>query len=392
MRFCFVFDGLGCGGIERVGIDYCNALVERGYGVTVVNLVPAMDEFASQLSGQVRYVTRKFPRSLAPERYCTLISRAAWGRFVYPLAYVACTAAVAAKRPFLRGGLGEFDVAVAFSGHYNDLTFVASGCVKAAKRLAWLHGTVNGYALVNEGYMNLYKHFDTLVCLSDEGIEEFRDAKHWLDLPLRKLYNPIDLDVADIDEAKVKELRDSYGDFILMVARLASPKDPKTLIDAVGILKEKYGIERNCVILGDGPDMERVEQYAAASPVASLVHLAGYESEPAPYYDACSTFVLSSLNEGLPTVLLEAMAHGKPVISTNVPGAREILENGKDGVLCGIGDAEGMAFELSRLLGNEAYAAQCVEAGLKRIRDFEKGTIIRSFIDMATRGQRDEDR
>lgn len=391
MRFCFVFDGLGCGGIERVGIDYCNALVERGHEVTVVNLVPVMDEFASQLAGQVRYVTRKFPRSLAPERYCTLISRAAWGRFVYPLAYVACTAAVAAKRPFLRGGLGEFEVAVAFSGHYNDLTFVACGCVKAAKRLAWLHGTVNGYALVNEGYMNLYKHFGTLVCLSDEGIEEFRDAKHWLDLPLHKLYNPIDLDVADIDEAKVKELRDSYGDFILMVARLASPKDPETLIDAVGILKEKYGIERNCVILGDGPDMERVKQYAAASPVASLVHLAGYESDPAPYYDACGVFVLSSLNEGLPTVLLEAMAHGKPVVSTNVPGAREILENGKDGVLCGIGDAEGMAFELSRLLGNEAYAAQYVEAGLKRVRDFEKGTIIRSFIDMVTRGQRDED-
>lgn len=384
MRFCFVFDGLGCGGIERVGIDYCNALVERGHEVTVVNLVPAMDEFASQLAGQVRYVTRKFPRSLAPERYCTLISRAVWGRFVYPLAYVACTAAVASKRPFLRGGLGEFDVAVAFSGHYNDLTFLASGCVKTAKRLAWLHGTVNGYALVNEGYMNLYKHFDTLVCLSDEGIEEFRDAKHWLDLPLRKLYNPIDLDVADIDEAKVKELRDSYGDFILMVARLSSPKDPGTLIDAVGVLKKKYGVERNCVIVGDGPDMERVKRYAAASPVADLIHLVGYKSDPAPYYNACGVFVLSSLNEGLPTVLLEAMAHGKPVVSTNVPGAREILENGMDGVLCGIGDAEGMAFELSRLLGDETYAAQCVEAGLKRVRDFSEDKAIDGLLSFAT--------
>ena len=138
------------------------------------------------------------------------------------------------------------------------------------------------------------------------------------------------------------------------------------------------------MIVGDGPDMERVKRYAAASPVADLIHLVGYKSDPAPYYNACGVFVLSSLNEGLPTVLLEAMAHGKPVVSTNVPGAREILENGMDGVLCGIGDAEGMAFELRRLLGDETYAAQCVEAGLKRVRDFSEDKAIDGLLSFAT--------
>lgn len=372
MRFCFVFDGLGCGGIERVGVDYCNALIERGHEVTVVNLSPSQEEFASQLSGEVRYTVRNFPRSLAPERYSTLVSRAAWGRFAYPFAYVACSAILGAKRPFLRSGLGNFDVAIAFSGHYNDLTFVAFGCVRAVKRLAWLHGTVNGYALVGEGYMNLYKHFDTLICLSDEGIDEFRDAKHWLHLPLVKLYNPINLNTDDCDEDKVGTLRGAYGGFILMVARIAPPKDPIALINAVVILKEKYGVEKHCVIVGDGPDMEAVRRYASASSVSGLIHLVGYESDPAPYYEACELFVLSSMNEGLPTVLLEAMAHGKPVVTTNVPGAREILENGKDGLLCGIGDAEDMARQIVSILSDREIRRHYEERSLERVVDFSR--------------------
>lgn len=380
MRFTFVFDGLGCGGIERVGIDYCNALIERGHEVVVINLTPEKNEFVTQLVSGVNYIELEFPRSLAPERYSTLISRAAWGRFVYPLAYSAALAIVVARRPFLRKRLGEFNVAVAFSGHYNDLTFVALSCVKATKKLAWLHGTINSYALIGEGYINLYKYFDTLFCLNDEGLEEFKDAKHWLNLPLKKLHNPIDLDRISFDKKKSNKLRNAYGDFVLMVARLDYPKDPESLIDCMAILRDNYGIELNCVIVGDGPNMEIVKEYAAASPAAKLIHLVGYDSNPAPYYDACTMFVLSSLNEGLPTVLLEAMSHGKPVLSTNTPGGREILEGGKDGVICGIHDAEGMADEIARLYRDKSIAQQYVRAGLERVRDFEKNRIIDRFI------------
>lgn len=381
MRFVFVFDGLGCGGIERVGIEYCNSLIERGHEVTVINLAPSKDDFVTKLSNGIQYTTRKFPRELAPERYCSLVSRTEWGRYVYPFAYLASTAVVAAKRPFLRSGIGVFDVAIAFSGHFNDLTFVACGCVRAKTKLAWIHGAINGYALISDGYINLYKRFDKLVCLSDEGIEEFRDAKHWLSLPIVKIYNPIDLNRHWDNGVKTNELRASYGDYILMVARLSSPKDPETLINAVSILRDKYGIEKNCLIVGDGPDMERVSESISTSSVADLVHLIGYEDNPAPYYEACELFVLSSLNEGLPTVLLEAMALGKPVVSTNVPGAREILEGGKDGLLCGIGDSEDMAKCLAFLYGDPSAMARYADLGLTRIQSFSKERIIDLFLD-----------
>ncbi len=390
MRFAFVFDGLGCGGIERVGVDYCNALIECGHEVTVINLVPSMDEFARQLSTNIKYIPMKFSRHIAPERYCSLISRAAWGRFVYPLVYLATSLVVVAKRLCLRNKLGSFDVAIAFSGHFNDLTFVSFGCASAEKKLAWIHGTINSYALISDGYVNLYKHFDKLVCLSDEGIEEFRDAKHWLDLPLVKIHNPIDL-CRHGDDGEIKnKLRESYGDYILMVARLAPPKDPETLIDAVAILREKYGIEKKCVIVGDGPDMEKVSKSIAGSSVPDLVHLVGYENNPVPYYQACEVFVLSSLNEGLPTVLLEAMAWGKPVVSTNVPGAREILEGGKDGLLCRIKDPEDMAKCLAFLYSDSTAMTQYSELALSRVQSFSKHKIMDQFLRCIVEGGPDE--
>lgn len=370
MRFAFVFDGLGCGGIERVGIQYCNSLADRGHDVTVVNLVPSVNEFVSRLSDKITYTTSSLPRRLSPERYCSLISRAAWGRFVYPLLYSVCSVAIAVKSAITRKQFSHFDVAIAFSGHFNDLTFVSSGCVKAKKKLAWIHGSVNSYALISDGYINLYKHFDLLVCLSDEGLEEFKDAKHWLNFPLVKLYNPINLYPPEEDRQKINELQKAYGDYILMVARLASPKDPKTLVDAVAILREEYGIERNCLIVGDGPDMNDLGEYVVNSSVADLVHLIGYDSNPLPYFRACRVFVLSSLNEGLPTVLLEAMALGKPVVSTNVSGAREILEGGKDGILCGIKDAEDMARNIAKLFDSELIYQHYAESALRRIEDF----------------------
>lgn len=385
MKFAFVFDGLGCGGIERVGIGYCNALVERGHEVTVINLVPSANEFVSQLSNKVIYIAKNFPRAAAPERYSTLVSRTAWGRYAYPAIYAFSSVATSIAKPCLRRGLGSYDIAIAFSGHFNDLTFAALGFVKARRAIAWLHGTINSYGLISDGYINLYKHFDKLVCLSDEGIEEFRSAKHWLNLPLVKLYNPIDLSCPGRDAAKSDGLRMTYGDYILMVARLASPKDPKTLIDAVALLKDKYGIEKNCVIVGDGPDVAEIQRYVADSSVSSLIHLVGYDNNPTPYFDACGVFVLSSLNEGLPTVLLEAMSLGKPVVATNVPGAREILEGGKDGLLCGIKDAENMAGCLACLYEEPAVAARYSELGLDRVKAFDKTMIIDRFLNLVVK-------
>lgn len=192
------------------------------------------------------------------------MKRAAWGRFLYPAAFTFCSIAVAVMRPFLKRGLGVFDAAIAFSGHYNDLTFVSFGCVKAKKKLAWLHGGLSGYGLTSDGYLNLYKHYDGLVTLCDDGIEEFEHTNWFLSYTLRKIYNPVNINSADIYRDEIEKLRSKYGSFALMVARLDYPhKDPFTVIDAVKQINEKNGKRLNLVIVGDGPDRHKVESFVA---------------------------------------------------------------------------------------------------------------------------------
>lgn len=384
MKFAFVLDGLSCGGVERVAVTYCNALVERGHSVTVINLLPAETEFKCELLPEVKYEEVLYSKKMAPERYCSLISRCAWGRFIYPVVYLILMIALLLRRPFLRRRFGDFDVAISFSGHYNDLTLVAFDCISAKKKVAWLHGSVNSYALISDGFVNLYRRFNKLICLSREGEQEFRSAKHWIDLPIVQLYNPIDLAIEDVGLDVSRGLEEKYGDYILTVARLAYPKDIRTLIKALEILKNKYEIEKQLVVVGDGPDSGQLVDFAKKSTVSDRVHFVGYTNDPSPYYESCNVFVLSSLSEGLPTVLLEAMSRGKPVVSTDTIGANEILQAGKYGILCGIGDAFSMARGIARICGDAHLSNQYVDAARTRVKDFEKNRIISGFLEIVT--------
>lgn len=373
MRLCFVFDGIGCGGIERVGVDYCNALVSIGHDITVVNLAPSKNDFVSQLSEGISYIERTLPREVAPERYCTLTKRYPWGRFAYPVVFLACTALIAAGKPAFRRGLNSFDAAIAFSGHYNDLTFVASGCVGAKTSVAWLHGGLNGYALISDGYLNLYKHFDGLVCLSDEGIEEFEYSNSYLNLNVRKIYNPIRIRDKDVSREVGARILEQCGDFALMVARLDYPqKDPFTAIEAINEVNLCYGHELNLVIVGDGPCRSEVERCIDELDMRGKVTLVGYDSNPAPYYAASKIVVhASAAAEGLPTVMLEGMAFGKPVVATEArTGPKEILGNNEYGLLCRVKDSKDMARQISSLLDDEDLYSHYAAKSIERIKDF----------------------
>lgn len=372
MKFAFVFDGLGYGGIERVGVDYCNALVSRGHDVTVINLTPAKNEFVKQLSDNVSYITRYFPRALAPERYNTLVKRAAWGRFVYPLAYSLFTIVVMFKRLVDRRALADFDVAIAFSGHYNDLTFVGLKSILARNRIAWLHGSINSYALISSGYLNLYKYFDGLVTLCDDGVEEFEYSHSYLKYQIRKIYNPINV-ADDVAQADIDLVKGKYGDFALMVARLDYPhKDPFTVIEAIKQVNQIKNKELNLVIVGDGPDRQKVEKFIVSQGMQDKVYLAGYQSNPAPFYAACSLVVHASAGtEGLPTVILEGMAHKKPIVATDVrTGPKEILGYNEFGLLCKPKDPDDMARQIGFVIGDKERYRYYANKSAERVQDF----------------------
>jgi glycosyltransferase involved in cell wall biosynthesis len=137
---------------------------------------------------------------------------------------------------------------------------------------------------------------------------------------------------------------------ILGVGKLEVQKDFPTLIRAFAQVRQVR--PARLMILGWGPDRPKLEALVEELALESDVSLLGYVDNPYPYMAKASVFVLSSAWEGLPTVLIEAMAVGTPVVSTDCPsGAAEILGNGKYGLLTPVGDSQALAEKILQVLG-----------------------------------------
>lgn len=153
---------------------------------------------------------------------------------------------------------------------------------------------------------------------------------------------------------------------ILGVGRFTYQKDFFTLLEAFSIIRS----EQLCrlVILGDGPLRQPLQDKIKELDLSASVDLPGFVPDALPYMARSSVFVLSSRYEGLSNVLIEALAAGTPVVSTNCPsGSSEILEEGRLGPLVPVGDARAMAEAISSVLSNPPDP-QLVQKSLQRFR------------------------
>ena len=138
---------------------------------------------------------------------------------------------------------------------------------------------------------------------------------------------------------------------LLSVGNLIPLKGHDLCIDALALLRNTHPDAR-LVILGAGPEEERLRAHAAAQGLAAVVQLAGTvpNAELAPWYSAADVLLLASSREGWPNVLLEAMACGTPVVATNVGGVPEIVSTDAAGHLIAERSGEALARSLVLLL------------------------------------------
>ncbi|WP_298976336.1 glycosyltransferase [uncultured Roseobacter sp.] len=157
---------------------------------------------------------------------------------------------------------------------------------------------------------------------------------------------------------------------LLFVGRLAPVKGLRVLLAALAELSDLPNLR--LVLVGDGPDRARLE--AAAAPLGDRVTFTGYlsQTEVAQALQACDIFVLPSFAEGVPVVLMEALASEKPVIATQVAGVGELVEEGKSGFLVPPGDADTLADRIRTLVGDpELRAAMGQHGRAKVVTDFD---------------------
>jgi len=139
------------------------------------------------------------------------------------------------------------------------------------------------------------------------------------------------------------------GPVIGTLGRLVAVKDHATLLRAFAILRASR--KARLVIFGEGPLEAETRALATDLSIADDVLFAGYVNDPAACYAAIDLLVLSSTSEGFGNVLIEAMAYGVPVVSTDAPhGPREILDDGRFGPLVPIADPAALATQLQNSL------------------------------------------
>jgi glycosyltransferase involved in cell wall biosynthesis len=127
------------------------------------------------------------------------------------------------------------------------------------------------------------------------------------------------------------------------VGRFADQKDHAMLLAAFHIVHRQMS-EVKLILFGDGPNRSRLEHQRSQLELTDVVDMPGFTPEPFAQMAAADVFVLSSIYEGLPTVLAEALACGTTCVSTDCPsGPREILEDGKYGYLVPVADAPALA-------------------------------------------------
>jgi colanic acid/amylovoran biosynthesis glycosyltransferase len=156
---------------------------------------------------------------------------------------------------------------------------------------------------------------------------------------------------------------------ILCLGRLTPAKGQAVLLDAVRLLQDE-GRQVQATIAGDGPDGPRLRKRAVGLGVEDRCRFPGAvnPSRIQALYQAADVFVLPSFAEGIPVVLMEAMAMGVPCVSTTVNGIPELIESGRQGILVPPSEAKALAGAIARLMDDPAYRAELAAEARKKVR------------------------
>jgi glycosyltransferase involved in cell wall biosynthesis len=199
----------------------------------------------------------------------------------------------------------------------------------------------------------LKSFFDRVVVVTNQLLSDFPKLKR------RVIRNGLDLSRFATNDLKRQEIRTSFGisdDHIVVatVGRLSKEKNQTLLLKAACRLNPYYPNLR-FLIIGNGPEEENLKQFIKQKDLSKCVIMAGHIAQIESVYQAMDIFALTSLTEGVPLTILEAMASHIPVIATKVGGIPEIIQHGKNGILINSDDETALSETIGDLMRNETH-------------------------------------
>ena len=217
---------------------------------------------------------------------------------------------------------------------------------------AWIYGVftqiISPVKLVHTEHSNVFEHekfrfvferflavFTSKIIADSQMVADYMVTKqHIAQKKIITIWNGVDIDLFQntIQHNGPPEAWAKNKLVLGCVARLVPVKDHNTLLSAFKLIISSFP-ETHLLLVGDGPERERIEEKADQLNISQNVTISGFTDDVRPYLALTDIFVLSSLSEGIPISLLEAMASGLPVVATSVGGTPEVIENGITGYL-----------------------------------------------------------
>jgi glycosyltransferase involved in cell wall biosynthesis len=321
-RIALVLPNLSGGGAERVNLLLAEELLSRGYAVDLV-LMRQQGELLGKVPTSVRLTClgadriRQVPRLLA--RYLREQTPSALLANMCPLTTVSIIAHRLARSAARLVVLDHANL----SEHYADRGWMQRSMMRAS---------LHAYRLADSRVAVSKGVADNLAALS--GMRRSR---------FEVIYNPIKVSPADASQEKIINALwpNCGGKRLLTVGTLKNEKNQALLIAAFAKLIED--VDACLMILGEGELRPVLESLVNKLGVGNRVAMPGFVDDPAPFYRSANLFVLSSNYEGFGNVIVEALACGTPVVSTDCPGGPgEIVDGGRYGMLCPVGNQDAL--------------------------------------------------
>ena len=232
-------------------------------------------------------------------------------------------------------------------------------------------------------YRSLYRRVDYIVSLCEAMSQDLLTS---FNVPSRKviqIYNPIDFDRLQQLSSRVSNPYETAGPNLIAVGRLENQKGFDLLLDAMVLVSRSCPSAR-LTILGEGPLRGRLEQQRNELGLGQSVRLLGFQENPFHYYSWADLFVLVSKYEGLPNVMLEAIALGTPTVATDCPGGvREVTEMFSELAVLSERCPSDVAEKIVTLWKEKPKSEVCIGAIRTRFKsNFDVGVIVQKYEDL----------
>jgi glycosyltransferase involved in cell wall biosynthesis len=220
----------------------------------------------------------------------------------------------------------------------------------------------------------------SVIVVPSKGVKDDLEKNFGTDgRKIEVIYNAVEINhVRKLAEEKLDDGAAYRGKTIVTACRLNAQKDFSTLLRAFKEVRDK--MEARLIIVGDGELRDEIIRNARDLGIENNVIITGFQKNPFPFFKRGDVFVLSSFFEGLPTVVVEALALGVPVVSSDCQsGPGEIIQNGVNGFLVPVQDYHGMADAIIRILTDEKIRNEFVLRGKQRAEFFNAQTMSEDF-------------